>query len=626
MPDDQTSKPASGPTARLHFVLAILAACISGGILALAFPTWDFSAAIWFWQFPLLWALWGRGGPGLRKRQLFGIGFTAGWVFFMLTLRWLREIHGAGPVLSFVGWTALSSYLALYFGVWAVIAGTVGKIEPSRLLPSVASESAALKGLPLGFGPIGGGMSTLLAPSWHVIGKATLNAAAWVALEWGRGTILGGFGWNGLGVALHENLALIQVAEFVGVSGVAFLPVFVSVCLYATVWRIFRRIAAGNRRFALNVDFAVAMLLVVGCFIFGTFSLFRHRSQHENSELAPTSRTSDTSLHQAVLQVAVVQQNIDQERKWDPTLALDHTQGYLEAFSQAYQQQREHKLQTIDKALREGGSEFVVNFAPPDMVLLPESALPFYLSDPVVEDFRDEIFAITGPTTALVTGIDDGSMGDDAGNPPQYYNTIAVMRAGQAEPLTHKKVKLVPFGEYLPLRWFPPMRWLAGAAVPGDFTAGKITEPLLIETKIDTVGLLPLICFEDTIGRHARRFVRAQQAQILTNATNDGWFKDPAAALQHAANAKFRCIELRRPMVRAANTGLSCVIDARGQILDAIREPASGSPQVAGVMFASIPLNFGGTLTFYARFGDVFSFSCLGIALVGGFFCRKTHF
>jgi apolipoprotein N-acyltransferase len=440
------------------------------------------------------------------------------------------------------------------------------------------------------------GAGSMMAPGLHVAAVAAINAAAWVGLEWLRGWLLGGFGWNGLGVALHANPAMIQVAEFTGVSGLSFLPVFVAVCLFGTGWRIQRRMAAGAKTTALNLDFVLAMLLAVSVFIFGTLRM---------AERDGATRT---------VQVVVVQRNIPQDTKWDPSLALEHTRGYLEAFSEAMRQRERDRLRHIEHTLAAGG-EVVVNLAPPDIVLLPESALPFYLNDPIVAEFRDRLLAMAGAGAVLVTGINDAEPGEK----PRFFNSIAVLDGQDTPSLVYRKINLVPFGEYLPLRWFPPMEWLAGAAVPGDFTPGTSAEPLTVATRNGPVGLIPMICFEDSLGRHARRFVRGDGPQILVNTTNDGWFPHPAAALQHAANAKFRCVELRRPMVRAANTGLSCAIDRRGMVLTSVRDARTGSAQTAGVMVVDLPVQERPSLTFFARFGDLFSWTCGAVALLVAF-------
>ena len=155
-------------------------------------------------------------------------------------------------------------------------------------------------------------------------------------------------------------------------------------------------------------------------------------------------------------------------------------------------------------------------------------------------------------------------------------------------------------------------------------TAAPGTEPLPL-SKPESFSLIPTICFEDTIGRLARKFVRAEP-QLIVNCTNDGWFGESACALQHMANAKFRCIELRRPMARAANTGVTCIIDETGS-LDDRRQPgydprliSDGEPKpstfVEGFMSARIALDRNPPTTFYARHGDLFSILCAAGALL----------
>ena len=572
------------------------AAAISGGILALAYPGVNAAPALWLWMFPLLAALWLPGRVG--KAKAFGLGWLAGFVCHFIVLRWLRDIFNAGPALSMVAWIMLPAYLGLFTGLWAVFATTVGRLARNRLLPAMVPVPAGRPAVPMM--PAGSVAGSLALPALHALKIAAINAAAWVILEWFRGWFLTGFGWNGLGVAMHQNLALAQMAEFVGVSGLAFLPVFVSICAFATMWRIHQRMRAGSKGAALNLDFTVGMAVLVGWFLFGV------------------SRTMRPVAHDLpTLGIAVVQRNIPQELKWDPTLAIPHTRGYLDAFAAAMRQRSLDREASIEAAMKHGG-EIHINLAAPALVILPESALPFYLEDPVVEEFRRAVFDITGQGTWLVTGINDAEPGLE----PVYFNTIAAMKDADGPVISYRKRNLVPFGEYLPMRWFPPMRWLAGQALPGDFSAGTSTEPMPIAASTGNLSLIPLICFEDTLGRHARLFARAGQPQILCNTTNDGWFRDPAAATQHAANAMFRCIELRRPMVRAANTGLSVVYDSTGKVIAEIRDPATGSPQIEQVMFADVPLDPNPPVTFFARFGDVFSFACGGLAVLAAILYR----
>lgn len=569
MSQDPNPSPAAVGPPRSRW--APVAALASGLMLALAYPNWDVPAMVWFWLFPLLAALW-IPEKSRRPGRAFVLGWLAGFACHFLVLRWLRDIHGAGPWLSGLGWVMLPAYLACFTGLWAAFAASIGR--------------------PISAGETGG----RFGPSISGIRCAAVNAAAWVFLEWFRGWFLGGFGWNGLGVPMLANAALVQMAEFTGATGLAFLPIFVSICLYSTAIRLHRRMRAGQSRGALNLDFAAAMAVVIAWFLFGAARLVSLRPPAETDQV----------------HVLILQRNIPQDLKWDPALALDHARGYLDAARDALRNQETERQRKIESAL-DHSEEVHMNLAPVEWVLMPESALPFYLFEPVIDEFRQEMRAIAGENSSIVTGINDA----EPGPTPKMFNTIAVL-SGTGDPLTYRKRNLVPFGEYLPLRWFPPMRWLAGEAVPGDFTPGDSTEPLVARTRVGEVDIIPAICFEDTLGRHTRLFVRSDRPQVIVNTTNDGWFADPAAALQHAANARLRCVEIRRPMVRAANTGWSGLIDATGAIRAEILDPATGSPQIASTLIGAIDLDKSPSLTFYSRFGDLFSLACGLVAIAAG--------
>ena len=109
---------------------------------------------------------------------------------------------------------------------------------------------------------------------------------------------------------------------------------------------------------------------------------------------------------------------------------------------------------------------------------------------------------------------------------------------------------------------------------------------------------MPLVCFEDTIARVARASVRSGCPQVLLNSTNDGWFGESAAARQHLHNALFRCIELRRPMIRAANTGVTCLIDSTGQVIE------QAPPFTPAFIAANLPVPKAQPMTPYAVAGD----------------------
>ena len=165
----------------------------------------------------------------------------------------------------------------------------------------------------------------------------------------------------------------------------------------------------------------------------------------------------------------------------------------------------------------------------------------------------------------------------------------------------YDKQHLVPFGEYVP---FPDlMRTFTPVAVDFGHGTGSTLLPLKGEGSFSV-----LICFEDTIAPLAVNAVRAG-ARWLVNQTNDAWFDPSAESEQHLAHAVFRCVENRVPMARCCNTGVTCLIDAYGNIKRGI------DVRTAGIMASVIhPRPKGAELTFYTRYGDLFARGCLLIS------------
>jgi apolipoprotein N-acyltransferase len=300
------------------------------------------------------------------------------------------------------------------------------------------------------------------------------------------------------------------------------------------------------------------------------------------------------------LRALLVQLNTPIEEKWDDR--------YLERTLEDYRE--------LTRAYVES-SHF-------DLVFWPETALPGRLTYPWVQEYLNREI-LRGGDFHLLMGIEEEEFNDAI-----IYNSIALMRGSTRNVETHRKLHLVPFGEYLPLRdSFPPFVWIAGGMVPRDFTAGSTHKPLRMEDP--DLEIIPLVCFEDTIGRLARKFVRpASGAQLLVNVTNDGWFFESVQSLQHLANAKFRCVELRRPMARAANTGVSCFIDSLGSLEDhqaapgtpsrerllRVQDYVTGNTFVSGTLPATLEISKNPPYTVYARHGDAFSVGAGLLALL----------
>lgn len=488
-----------------------LAAVLTGCLLTLCFPRWNQAWLCWIALGPLLGAVWFVKGDRPRLKRA-ALGYCAGLFFFWGTFSWLTTVTG-------LGWFLLAFYLALYFAFWGWFAGEAF----DWLAPRSGPDRFA---------------STL-----RNIGIATLCATGWTAQEWVRGWMFTGFGWNGLGVALHEHVPMIQIADLTGVGGISYLIVFCNVLAFTTVGRLAEEARVGRVRLRPRWDFSLALILAILVFAYGVRAMWR-----------PIDSTP--------LKVAAVQANIPQDQKWD------------EAF--------ESRIMERYKSLTE-----LALVLQPQLLIWPEAATP----RPV---FADEVnfrfvmkIAERGQFNFLL-----GTLDEDA-------NVAMLLRPGGREYDMYRKMHLVPFGEYIPFRHsFPLFAWVVGDLVPADFTAGEA--PAILRTEAPAVRVGPLICFEDTVGRLTRRFV-LEGAQLLVNVTNDGWFQRSAGAEQHLANAVFRAVENHRPLVRAANTGVTCFVSPTGMVtqrLELFRE---------GTLSGQVEVPTNGPLTFYTRFGEVFS-------------------
>jgi len=198
------------------------------------------------------------------------------------------------------------------------------------------------------------------------------------------------------------------------------------------------------------------------------------------------------------------------------------------------------------------------------------------------------------------------------------YNAALLVSDGGERVQTYRKVHLVPFGEYVPGRHrVPLLARIVGDQVPGDFKEGR--EHTVFALTNSDVHVAPLICFEDTIGELTRQFVLPTEtipgANLLVDVTNDGWFQRSAGSHQHLANAIFRCVETRRPMIRAANTGVTCFINQFGRVTQVLRDD-TGSTFTEGVLAGEIRVPTEQELTFYVRHGELFAKACAAITLV----------
>lgn len=535
------------------------ASVLSGLLLALCYPPFDFSGFIWIWQAPVLGALWFAGSKGPRWKYGLRLGFVCGFTFFLINISWMTEISRvAGTIWAGIGaLLTLSCYLALYFAAFGAFAATAGRWiirEPDK------------------------DKKDLFGQSLDVLKVAFFNGAAWCGLEWLRGVAFTGFGWNGLGVALKDHLLLVQFADVIGITGYGFVMMFAGIIGFATLVRLGLEVRE-RKRLRPHLDFALGVAMIIGLFLYGIPKI----------SVGPKE---SIDIHARVMQL-----NIALEDKWSEDIAL---------------------RQKIIFDYRDLTRTFV-EVAPHDLVLWPETAIPGHFSFPWVQKYFNE-HVLKGDDFYLLTGLEDSTLEGD-----KIYNTITLMKGDTQSYQMHKKVHLVPLGEYIPFRHsFPVFTWIAGGIIETDFTAGSSYEPLEIEKDGHRIEILPLICFEDTVPRHARKFVR-ETPQLFVNVTNDGWFYDSAQPTQHFYNAIFRCIEFRRPMIRAANTGVSGFIDTRGSIYDRrgngsdnpriLRDEETGSTYIRGSIPGRVEIDLHPPMTVYAKIGDAFSITLGIIAL-----------
>ena len=484
--------------------------------------------------------------------------------------RWLRDLSlGYIAGLAFF-WTVFSwlstvtvpglilvgAYMSIYFALWSWICGL---LRPSLRAPAVVSrwtrppDSAAAPESPESRSP--------WLRSTNNLRLAFLLAAVWVAQEWLRSLVFSGWGWNTLGTALHGQLTLIQITEYTGIAGLSFLVAFTNVILLATARRFLLEIHVRPMR--PHFDLTLTMAAIVGVMGFGL-------------------RALQTQRPGKPLSVVLVQPNIPREQKFNAEFAQ----------------------QTFDQFTRLSAPALGAS-ARPDLIVWPESSMP----GPLLHDDLSYRFVMdfsTAAKTDLLLGTIDLDETHD-------YNAAMLVSDGGKRVQVYRKVHLVPFGEYIPGRHtLPLLARVVGDQVPGDFGFGK--EFTVFHLANEKAVIAPLICFEDTIRDLTRQFVLGG-ANLLANVTNDGWFLRSAGSRQHLANAVFRCVETRLPMVRAANTGVTCFINEFGRITQIFLDE-QGSQFVDGALTGEVSIPTERVLTFYVRHGELFAECCVGVSVL----------
>ena len=390
---------------------------------------------------------------------------------------------------------------------------------------------------------------------WRIVALAV----ALTATEWLRGHILTGFPWNAYGYALTGPLVLAQGAAVVGLWGMTFFAVL----LFASPAALADDPAYSRQRF---VPAVAASALLIALAAYGSLRLAR----------APTAFVDGVRLR-------IMQPNLQQDEKFN--------RGAKQSVMARY-------LALSDRATgpQQSGMRDVTH------LIWPESAFPFFLTrEP---DALAQIADLLPPGSVLITG--GVRPADDLLNrsAPRAYNSIFVVNHDGSILAAYDKVHLVPFSEYLPFQTTLESLGLTQLTrVRGGFMAGDRRRTYAVP---NAPRMLPLICYEIIFPGEA---VPSNEAPgWMLNLTNDGWFGRSTGPYQHFQQARVRAIEEGLPLVRAANTGISAIVDPLGRV---VRSLPLGSE---GVIDGPLPRRTAAPL--YARTGDSLVALVLGVALI----------
>ena len=487
-------------------------AVVTGILLALSFPKPGLSLLAWGAFVPLLWVL-----AETTPRQAFRLGFSAGFVAYAGIVYWLTIVMNSYGKLSLPVSLMLTLVMAAYLALYPAVACALVR-------------SSEIGGVSPGF-------------SFPVV---------WVGLEYLRSFALTGFPWASLGYSQYRTLPLIQIADLVGVYGVSFLIVLVNVALF----RFSDALAKGE---SLAKPLRVVVTALVLMIVTGWYG-FQRLNTPEPGE---------------PLRVALIQGNISQDVKWNPS----------------FQEQTVSIYERLTRSIADFG---------PQLVVWPESATPFFFQTEgaYADRIKGLAKAIGSPLLFGSPAVEreDGTL--------RYLNSaFLVSPSGNVVGRTDK-VHLVPFGEYVPLKTLLPFVNKVVEGI-GDFSPGRTMQPLEIgRTKIGV-----LICYEGIFPTLSREYVR-EGARLLVNISNDAWYKRSSAPYQHLSMTVFRAVENRVPLIRATNTGITAIIDSRGHLhgMTPLFKEATLTGEVRP----------GSGDTFYDRVGDLFAGCCLALTLLLG--------
>jgi apolipoprotein N-acyltransferase len=373
-------------------------------------------------------------------------------------------------------------------------------------------------------------------------------AASLTMSEWLRGHALTGFPWNTLGYALSEPLAFAQTASLIGLWGLTFL----AVAIFASPAALIDGRSRGRKPWVAP---ALALVLLLVMAVFGAIRLGRQ----------PTAMLANTKLR-------IMQPNLEQDAKFNYAAKAEVMKKYLTLSDRASGPQ-------------------ATGVRDVNILIWPESAFPFFLTREA--EAMAQIADLLPKGTVLITGSVRAPDEPPGTRITRAYNSVYLIDHDGNVLSVYDKLHLVPFGEFLPLQdWMEKIGLEQLTRVQGGFIPGTRRHTMVVP---NAPRMLPLICYEAIFPGNV--VDRNDRPGWIVNLTNDGWFGISTGPYQHLQQARLRAIEQGLPLVRAANTGVSAVIDPVGRVV------ARLGLGLEGVLDSGLPAAIPPTP--YARAGDV---------------------
>jgi apolipoprotein N-acyltransferase len=418
-------------------------------------------------------------------------------------------------------------------------------------------------------------------PGWE---RLLVLALALTAAEWLRGHVLTGFPWNIIGYALTWPLPLMQGAGLVGIYGLTLLavPLFSAPLVMAAGAP--HGLGASHGAYMRRAVLAVVLLTGVPLAVLSGYGGWKLAT-------APTGSVDGVRLR-------IVQPSISQRDKWRAEKQVTIFQDHLD-------------LSRTDAAGR------LDDLARTTHLVWPEAAMPFLpLEHPeamaaIGTLLPDNVSLLTGALRREAAPVD----GLGSGSARRAFNSLMVINADGVLSSIYDKTHLVPFGEYLP--WQTTLEAIGLQQLTrlrGGFSEGVTPRPVLAVPGLPPVG--GLICYEAIFPGVGA--ASAHRPGVLVNVTNDGWFGNTTGPRQHFHQARVRAVEEGLPLIRAANNGISAVIDSSGRVIGMVGMNVRAS--------LDSPLPVAGPLPPYAVFGDsiVLLISALVVATLGYWAMRRS--